>query len=139
MASAISGMAGALLTFYVESVGPDTWSRQSWTFPFWVIIIIGGAGNNSGVALGAFVYAFILKAIDKAKFLFQGFLPFDVNWLEYLAFASLLILVLTLRPGGIVPEKSSLTLKRQTVVTIIKTKENGPDHQLKDSSLKENG
>src|SRR6058998_717962 len=134
VASAICGMAGALLTFYVQSVGPDTWSRQSWTFPFWVIIIIGGAANNSGVALGAFTYAFILKAVDKAKFLFQGFLPFDVNWLEYLAFSSLLLLVLALRPGGILPEKSSLTLQRETVATIIQTKADNRAQKGDDSS-----
>jgi len=134
IASAICGMAGALLTFYVQSVGPDTWSRQSWTFPFWVIIIIGGAANNSGVALGAFTYAFILKAVDKAKFLFQGFLPFDVNWLEYLAFSSLLLLVLALRPGGILPEKSSLTLQRETVATIIQTKADNRAQKGDDSS-----
>lgn len=121
IASAISGMAGALLTFYVESIGPDTWSRQSWTFPFWVIIIMGGAANNSGVAVGAFIYAFFLKAIDKAKFLFVGFLPFDVNWLEYLAFSSILILVLALRPAGIIPEKPSLTIERGTVGSLVQT------------------
>src|SRR6266702_2833896 len=128
VASAISGIAGALLTFYVESVGPDTWSRQDWTFPFWVIIILGGAANNSGVAIGAFTYAFILKTTDKAKFLLQGILPSTTfNYLQYLTFASLLVLVLALRPEGIFPEKPSLTLKRQTVATIIETKAKGPD------------
>ncbi len=140
VASAISGMAGALLTFYVESVGPDTWSRQDWTFPFWVIIILGGAANNSGVAIGAFTYAFILKTTDKAKFLLQGILPSTTfNYLQYLTFASLLILVLALRPEGILPEKPSLTLKRQTVATIIETKAKGPDEESQESSVKENG
>ncbi len=124
IASAISGIAGALITFYVESVGPDTWTRQAWTFPFWVVIIIGGAANNSGVALGAFTYAFILKAVDQFKFAFQGFLPIDINWLEYLAFASLLIAFLMLRPEGILPEKSSLTLPRNTVAMIVEGKPN---------------
>jgi branched-chain amino acid transport system permease protein len=138
VASAISGIAGALLTFYVESVGPDTWSRQDWTFPFWVILILGGAANNSGVAIGAFVYAFLLKTIDRAKFLLQGFLPSTTfNYLQYLAFASLLILVLALRPEGILPEKPSLTLKRGTVATLLQTKVVEAEQNLDDSSLKE--
>src|SRR2546426_5668448 len=33
IASAISGMAGAFLTFYVGSVGAETWTRLAWTFP----------------------------------------------------------------------------------------------------------
>ena len=138
VASAVSGMAGALLTFYVESVGPDTWSRQDWTFPFWVIIILGGAANNSGVAIGAFTYAFILKAVDKAKFLFQGILPSTTfNYLQYLAFASLLLLVLALRPQGILPEKSSTTLKRETIAKIIQDSGNTLVKELEDLSMKE--
>src|SRR5207247_11213041 len=127
-------MDGVLVRLYAHPVGPETWSRQSWTFLFWVIVSIGGAANNSGVALGAFTYAFILRAVDKAKFLFQGFLPFDVNWLEYLAFSSLLLLVLALRPGGILPEKSSLTLQRETVATIIQTKADNRAQKGDDSS-----
>jgi len=137
VASAISGMAGALLTFYVESVGPDTWSRQDWTFPFWVIIIMGGAANNSGVAIGAFTYAFLLKAIDKGKFLFQGILPSTTfNYLQYIAFASLLILVLALRSEGILPEKPSFTLKRDTIANLLQTKPIAAEQNPDDSPLK---
>jgi branched-chain amino acid transport system permease protein len=140
VASAVSGMAGALLTFYVESVGPDTWSRQDWTFPFWVIIILGGAANNSGVAIGAFTYAFLLKAVDKAKFLFQGVLPSTTfNYLQYLAFASLLIMVLALRPEGILPERSTLTLKHETIAAIVETEGYSPDKEPEDSSLRKAG
>ena len=136
IASAISGMAGAFLTFYVESIGHDTWSRQAWTFPFWVIVIMGGAANNSGVALGAFIYEFILKTVDAAKFLFVGILPFDVSRLEYLAFSSLLILVLVLRPSGIRPEKPSYTLERKTLLSLVaahgsRDSEAGKDYKAK--------
>ncbi len=115
IASAISGMVGALLTFYVGSVGSETWTRITWTFWPWVIVIIGGAANNLGVALGAFSFTMILKGVEQFKFCFQSVIPFDVNWMEYLAFASLLILILVFRPGGILPEKSSETLPRQRV------------------------
>ena len=54
VASAISAMAGALLTFYVGAVNAETWTRITWTFWIWVMVIIGGAANNAGVALGAF-------------------------------------------------------------------------------------
>jgi branched-chain amino acid transport system permease protein len=110
IASAISGVAGALITFYSSTVGADTWTRVTWTFYPWLVVIIGGAANNLGVGLGAFVFVLLLKGIDQVKFRFQSFIPFDVNWLEYLAFASLLILFLFFRPGGIVPEQPSKTL-----------------------------
>ncbi len=130
IASAISGMAGALLTFYAGSVGAETWNRITWTFWPWVIVIIGGAANNLGVALGAFSFTLILKGVDQVKFRFQDLIPFDVNWLEYLAIASLLILILVLRPGGILPEKSSATLPTPTVAAIIEPK---PDSQRLDN------
>jgi len=110
VASAISGVAGALLTFYVGSVGAETWTRIEWTFWIWVMVIMGGAANNGGVALGAFSCTFLFKVVDQVKYQFSSYIPFDVNWLEYILFASLLISILAFRPGGILPEKSSLTL-----------------------------
>jgi branched-chain amino acid transport system permease protein len=121
VASAISGIAGALLTFYVGSVGADTWTRITWTFWIWVMVIMGGAANNGGVALGAFSFTLLFKVVDQVKFNFSSFIPFDVNWLEYMAFAGLLILILAFRPGGILPEKSSLTLPWRTVGEIMES------------------
>ena len=122
VASAISAMAGALLTFYVGAVNAEGWTRITWTFWIWVMLIIGGAANNAGVALGAFSFTFLFKVVDQVKFYFQGSIPFDVNWLEYLMFASLLILILAFRPGGILPEKSSVTLPWRTVAQIMQPK-----------------
>jgi len=122
VASAISAMAGALLAFYVGSVTPETWTRITWTFWIWVMLIVGGAGNNAGVALGAFAFTFLFKITDQIKFYFQGYIPFDVNWLEYLTFAALLILIIAYRPGGILPEKSSVTLPWKTLAEIMQSK-----------------
>jgi len=52
IASAISAMAGALLTFYVGSVGEGTWNRIDYTFWPWLMVIMGGVANNTGVVLG---------------------------------------------------------------------------------------
>lgn len=121
VASAISAIAGALLTFYVGSVGSDTWTRVTWTFWIWVMVILGGAANNSGVALGALSFTFLFKIADQVKSNFQGFIPFDVNWLRYMMFAALLIVILAYRPGGILPEKSSPTLPWHTISDIEQT------------------
>src|SRR5438445_432469 len=122
IASAISGMAGALITFYSSSVGPDTWTRVTWTFYPWLVIIIGGAANNLGVGVGAFVFVLLMRGIDQVKFRFSSFIPFDVNWLEYLAFASLLILFLFFRHEGIVPEKPSKTLSESEIAAIMNSR-----------------
>jgi branched-chain amino acid transport system permease protein len=121
VASAISAVAGALLTFYVGAVNAETWTRITWTFWIWVMVIIGGAANNAGVALGAFSFTFLFKVVNQVKFYFQGYIPFDVNWLEYLMFASLLIIILAFRPGGILPERSSATLPWRTIAQIVQS------------------
>ena len=56
VASAFAGIAGAMVTFYSGAVGVDTWTRFAWTFWPWLIVIIGGASNNVGVALGALFF-----------------------------------------------------------------------------------
>lgn len=120
IASAICGMAGALITFWVSSVGPETWTRVTWTFWPWVIVILGGAANNAGVALGALVFTFTMEIIGQVKFSLQSYIPFDVNWMYYLVFAGMLLLTLALRPGGILPERSSTTLPGYRVAKIMR-------------------
>src|SRR5438477_10283365 len=127
VASAISAMAGALLTFYVGAVNAEAWTRITWTCWIWVMVIIGGAANNAGVALGAFSFTFLFKVVDQVKFYFQGSIPFDVNWLEYLMFAALLILILAYRPGGVLPEKSSATLPWRTIAQIVQSESSSPN------------
>jgi len=122
-------MAGALLTFYLGSVGAETWTRVTWTFWIWVILILGGAANNAGVALGAFSFTLLLKAVDQVKFNFQPFIPVDVNWLEYIMFAALLIGILVVRPDGILPEKPTLTLPRSVLGHIMESNVNPVDDE----------
>ncbi len=112
LASAIAGIAGALFTFYTASVEYDTWTRFAWTFWPFLIVIIGGAGNNAGVALGAFFFTAIFKGLEQVKFAFQPYIFFDVNWLQDLLFAGLLIGILLIRPEGIIKEKSTATLPK---------------------------
>jgi branched-chain amino acid transport system permease protein len=109
-ASAISGMAGAIFTFYAGSVGAYTWNRFSWTFLPWTMVIIGGAANNAGVALGVLLYWLLSKLLEQLKFSLAAYVPVDINWVTYLAFSSLLVLILLYRPEGLIREKPTATL-----------------------------
>jgi len=117
-ASVISGMAGAIYTFYVGSVGAETWNRFSWTFLPWTMVIIGGAANNAGVALGVFLYWLISKVLEQLKLSLASYLPIDVNWFTYLVFSALLLLILLYRPEGLLREKATATLPRPLVASI---------------------
>jgi branched-chain amino acid transport system permease protein len=110
VASAIAGIAGALFTFYVAAVEYDTWTRFAWTFWPFLIVIIGGAGNNFGVAMGALFFTTIFKGLEQIKPFLQPYVFFDVNWLQDLLFAFLLVAILLVRPEGIIKEKPTTTL-----------------------------
>lgn len=119
VASAISAIAGLLYSFYTVDVLPATFGRVVWTFWPWVIVIMGGAANNLGVGIGVFVFWFMIKAIDSGKFVFSNYIPFDVTWLEYLLIGAILIGILMLRPEGILPEKSTPTLPKSRLRSIL--------------------
>jgi len=119
VASAIAGVAGALFTFYVSSVEYDTWTRFAWTFWPFLIVIIGGVGNNYGVALGAAFFAFVYKGLAQVQPYMQPYLFFDANWLQDLLFAAMLITILMLRPEGMLREKSAPTLSKSKLRSIV--------------------
>ncbi|MDA4124299.1 MAG: branched-chain amino acid ABC transporter permease [Thaumarchaeota archaeon] len=119
IASAIAGMAGAIFTFYIASVESDNWTRFAWTFWPFLIVIIGGAGNNFGVALGTFFFMLIFKGLQQIQPYVQPYIFFDVNWLQDILFAALLIIILLLRPEGIIREKPTPTLSRSTVAAMV--------------------
>jgi len=120
VASAIAAMAGALYSFYVGSVEYDTWTRFAWTFWPFLIVIIGGVGNNTGIAVGAFFFTLILRGLEQAQSFIQPYLFFNVNWLQDLLLAGLLIVILYARPEGIIRERSSFTLRRSVLGRIVK-------------------
>ncbi len=120
VSSAIAGMAGALFTFYIASAEYDTWTRFAWTFWPFLIVIIGGAGNNVGIALGTFFFALTFRGLQQIQPYIQPYIFFDVNWLQDLLFAGLLVVILLLRPEGIVKEKSTITIPRKRLAGIIR-------------------
>jgi len=116
--SAIAGVAGALYAFYAGGVVATAYNRVDWTFWPWLILIIGGAANNVGVAVGAFIFIAARRVIEFYKDSFT-FLPFDAVWLEYLLLGALLILVLIYRPEGIIPEKPTPTISNKRLRAMI--------------------
>jgi branched-chain amino acid transport system permease protein len=120
VASALAAMAGALYSFYAGSFEYDTWTRFAWTFWPFLIVIIGGAGNDSGVAVGTFFFTLIYKGLQQEQPALQPYIFFNANWLQDLLLAALLLAILFLRPEGIVRERSSYTLRKGTLGTIVR-------------------
>lgn len=109
--SGIAAVAGALYSLYSVNVIASTFFRVEWTFFPFLMLLLGGMGNNRGVVLG--VLSFVLGKIFLTVYKFEIAailrLPFEATWLEYILFGVLMLLILYYRPDGLIREKPVMT------------------------------
>jgi branched-chain amino acid transport system permease protein len=110
VSAALAAIAGALYAFYVGGTIAFAYDRASWTFWPFLMILIGGLANNKGVIVGTLIFVTLRKFIIYFKDSFEGFVPFDVVWLDFLLLGTILLLVLLYRPQGIFVEKPTPTI-----------------------------
>ncbi len=110
VSAALAAIAGALYAFYVGGTIAFAYDRASWTFWPFLMILIGGLANNKGVVIGTLVFVTLRKFIIFFKDSLQGFVPFDVVWLDFLLLGIILLAVLLYRPQGIFVEKPTPTI-----------------------------
>ena len=55
LGSAICGIAGAMMTTLDSQMTPTAYQPLRFTFLVWVMVIVGGSGNNFGAVLGGFL------------------------------------------------------------------------------------
>lgn len=118
LGSAVIGIAGAMLTTLDGQYTPASYQPLRFTFLIWVMVILGGSGNNAGSIIGGMlVWFFWVEAEPIGLFLIEllTFAMADDNWLKlhliknaahtrYIAMGLVLILVLRFSPKGLIPE-----------------------------------
>lgn len=114
ISSAIAALAGALFSLYTADVFTATYNRTVWTFWPWVMVILGGAGNDIGVVLGTFVFVAVRQTIQYYQDAFASILPFNVAWLDTLLLGLALLFILIYRPDGLIREKPIKTIKKES-------------------------
>ena len=119
LGSAIVGIAGAMLVTQDGLFTPGSYRPMRYTFLIWVMVIVGGSGNNFGAILGGFAVWFLwIEAAPIALFLINLFtagmsdtnalkvhLIESVPYFRYLMMGLGLLLIMRYRPKGILPEK----------------------------------
>jgi branched-chain amino acid transport system permease protein len=105
--AALGGMAGAFLGSYLSSVNAGTFE---FSFSIFVLamVILGGLGSIWGVVLGALALSYINYYLipDTFKTLPRTFgLDFDLTQLSFGIFGFLLVIMMVLRPEGLLPER----------------------------------
>ena len=119
LGSAICGVAGAMMVTLDGQLTPSSYQPLRFTFLIWVMVIVGGSGNNYGSVLGGFLIWFLWVQVEPYGAALMGFItdPMpDAWWIKERLLASVahmrlltmgLILLLVLRffPRGLIPEK----------------------------------
>jgi len=119
LGSAICGIAGAMMTTLDGQLTPSSYQPLRFTFLIWVMVIVGGSGNNFGAVLGGFLIWFLWVQVEPMGRLLMDLITSgmaDGYWLKthllesaahmrLLTMGLVLLLVLRFSPRGLIPEK----------------------------------
>lgn len=120
LGSAVCGIAGAMLTTLDGQLTPTSYIPLRFTFLIWVMVIVGGSGNNLGSILGGFLIWFVWIESEPAgvwlmntltAWLPEGnsvknHLVQSAQHMRLVVMGLVLLLVMRFTPGGIIPETS---------------------------------
>ena len=104
-ASGVTALSGTLLAFYFSFVVEANYQRAFWTYWPWLMLILGGPGNNAGTFLGCALIVAMRRVIIVNKWFLQNVFFFPVAYFESILLGVLLIGVIMFRPNGLIPEK----------------------------------
>ena len=119
LGSAVCGIAGAMLTTLDGALIPGTYQPLRFTFLIWVMVIVGGSGNNFGAVLGGMLIWFLWVQVEPmGLFLMQivtagmaddsglkEHLIGSAAHMRLLTMGVILLLVLRFSPRGLIPER----------------------------------
>lgn len=117
--SAVIGVAGAMLTTLDGQFTPTTYNPLRYTFLIWVMVIVGGSGNNMGAVLGGFLIWLVwIEAEPVGVWLMETatvwmedgnpvrqHLIRNAQHMRLFFMGFVLLMVLRYSPGGLLPER----------------------------------
>jgi branched-chain amino acid transport system permease protein len=123
LGSVFMGMGGAMLIHFTSIFDPSGFVPLNHTFLIWVMVILGGSGNNRGAIFGAiFVYIVWVMSESVALYVFDLVRTYGIAWfnwdppsdldsraLQMRVFVIGLTITLVLRyaPRGALPERQA--------------------------------
>ncbi len=107
LGSVIMGMAGALYAHQIKFISPEAFEPWQATFIVWVMLIVGGSGNNRGAVLGAFVVWGVWTGTEFITDLLPAALQARAGALRVIIIGVLLEVILLCRPTGILGRRAS--------------------------------
>ena len=119
LGSAVVGIAGAMMTTLDGQLTPGTYQPLRFTFLVWVMVIVGGSGNNWGAVLGGFLIGFFWVQVEPISHWLMGLITAGMAdgsalkahlldstaHMRLLTMGVILLLVLRFSPRGLIPEE----------------------------------
>lgn len=119
LGSAVCGIAGAMMTTLDAQFTPASYQPLRFTFLVWVMVIVGGSGNNLGAVLGGFLVWFLWVQVEPmGLWLMQvitapmaedsalrAHLLDSAAHMRLFTMGLFLLLMLRFSPRGLIPEK----------------------------------
>jgi branched-chain amino acid transport system permease protein len=117
--SAVCGIAGAMLTSLDGLLTPASYQPLRFTFLIWVMVIVGGSGNNWGAVLGGFLIWFLWVEVEPMGLWLMNAITSGMAensdlrehliksaaHMRLITMGIILLLVLRFSPRGLIPEK----------------------------------
>ncbi|YAF96197.1 MAG: branched-chain amino acid ABC transporter permease [Nodularia sp. CChRGM 3473] len=110
LGGAIAGIAGAFFAWQLSAIYPDNFQPQL-TFDAWIMVILGGSGNNIGTILGAVIF-FAYDALTREYLprIFTNLSSDQLGAFRIMIIGLILMVLMIWRPQGILGKKEELTL-----------------------------
>lgn len=110
LGSSIAALSGSLLAFYLQYINPMNFQPVE-TFYAWIIVIMGGSGNNRGTIIGAM----LLWGFFSGTRFVEGYLSFSpsaASATRMVLIGAMLVALMMFRPQGIMGRKEELAIGR---------------------------
>ncbi|MEM9342675.1 MAG: branched-chain amino acid ABC transporter permease [Pseudomonadota bacterium] len=119
LGSLVCGLAGAMMTTLDGQLTPSSYQPLRFTFLVWVMVIVGGSGNNFGSVLGGFLIWFLWVQVEPAGLWLMDLITANMPdgsalkahllesaaHMRLLTMGLVLLLVLRFSPRGLIPER----------------------------------
>lgn len=119
LGSAICGIAGAMMVTLDGQLTPGSYQPLRFTFLIWVMVIVGGSGNNFGAILGGMLIWWLWVMVEPIGLWLMSVITAGMaegSWLKghltdaaahmrLMTMGIILLLVLRFSPRGLIPER----------------------------------
>ncbi|WP_273728720.1 branched-chain amino acid ABC transporter permease [Brucella gallinifaecis] len=119
LGSAVVGVAGAMLTTLDGQFTPGSYNALRYTFLIWVMVIVGGSGNNWGAVFGGFLIWFVWVEAEPLGSWLVTAVTSDLTtgsivrsrlleaapYMRLVFMGLIMLIALRFRPQGIIPER----------------------------------